>query len=121
MRDAPISGSRLSALGLLPPQEMTANRRDFLRVGAVTAGALAAGVRPASALAAAHPFARALDPLVPRGAPLKILILGGTNFIGPYQVQYALDRGHTITLFNRGKTNPALFPTVEKLIGDRNG
>jgi 2'-hydroxyisoflavone reductase len=34
-------------------------------------------------------------------------------------VQYALDRGHTVTLFNRGKTNPGLFPTVEKLQGDR--
>ena len=52
--------------------------------------------------------------------PLRILILGGTGFIGPHQVEYALSRGHTITLFNRGKTNPSLFPTVEKLIGDRN-
>jgi 2'-hydroxyisoflavone reductase len=51
--------------------------------------------------------------------PLRILILGGTGFIGP-SAQYALDRGHTVTLFNRGKTNPKLFPTVEKL-GDRNG
>ena len=57
----------------------------------------------------------------PGRAPLKILILGGTSFIGPYQVQYALDRGHTVTLFNRGRTNPGLFPTVEKLIGDRTG
>src|SRR6185503_12395411 len=55
----------------------------------------------------------------PRSEKLKILILGGTGFIGPYQVQYALDRGHTVTLFNRGRTNPQLFPTVEKLIGDR--
>ncbi len=55
-----------------------------------------------------------------RPAPLRILILGGTGFIGPHQVQYALDRGHTVTLFNRGQTNPKLFPKVEKLIGDRN-
>jgi 2'-hydroxyisoflavone reductase len=54
-----------------------------------------------------------------RSAKLRILILGGTGFIGPYQVQYALDRGHTVTLFNRGRTNPQLFPTVEKLVGDR--
>lgn len=53
-------------------------------------------------------------------APLRILILGGTGFIGPHQVQYAIDRGHTVTLFNRGQTNPGLFPNVEKLIGDRN-
>jgi 2'-hydroxyisoflavone reductase len=52
--------------------------------------------------------------------PLRILILGGTGFIGPHQVEYALARGHTVTLFNRGRTNPGLFPTVEKLIGDRN-
>lgn len=51
---------------------------------------------------------------------LKILILGGTGFIGPHQVEYALSRGHTVTLFNRGRTNPGLFPNVEKLIGDRN-
>ena len=52
--------------------------------------------------------------------PLRILILGGTGFIGPHQVDYALSRGHTVTLFNRGRTNPSLFPKVEKLIGDRN-
>ncbi|MCA0375497.1 MAG: NAD-dependent epimerase/dehydratase family protein [Gemmatimonadetes bacterium] len=51
---------------------------------------------------------------------LRILILGGTGFIGPHQVEYALSRGHTVTLFNRGRTNPGLFPKVEKLFGDRN-
>jgi 2'-hydroxyisoflavone reductase len=50
---------------------------------------------------------------------LRILILGGTTFIGPAQVNYALKRGHTVTLFNRGRTNPQLFPEVEKLRGDR--
>lgn len=52
--------------------------------------------------------------------PLRILILGGTGFIGPHQVEYAQSRGHTVTLFNRGRTNPSLFPNVEKLVGDRN-
>jgi 2'-hydroxyisoflavone reductase len=51
---------------------------------------------------------------------MSILILGGTGFIGPHLVQHALDRGHTITLFNRGRTNTHLFPEVEKLVGDRN-
>ncbi|MBC7841107.1 MAG: epimerase [Gemmatimonadaceae bacterium] len=51
---------------------------------------------------------------------MRILILGGTGFIGPYQVQYALDRGHKVTLFNRGVTNTALFPNVPRLVGDRN-
>jgi 2'-hydroxyisoflavone reductase len=54
--------------------------------------------------------------------PLRILILGGTGFTGPYQVRYALSRGHKITTFNRGKTHPGELPAeVEQLIGDRNG
>src|SRR5262249_8666491 len=54
--------------------------------------------------------------------PLRILILGGTGFTGPYQVRYALNRGHKVTTFNRGKTNPGELPKeVEQLIGDRNG
>jgi 2'-hydroxyisoflavone reductase len=103
---------------------MPTSRRDFLRIAASTGGALGLGVVPG---ACAHPAATAhrIDFTTPprerAPRPLRILVLGGTGFIGPYQVQYALDRGHTITLFNRGKTNPGLFPGVEKLIGDRNG
>jgi 2'-hydroxyisoflavone reductase len=53
---------------------------------------------------------------------LRILILGGTGFTGPYQVRYALSRGHKITVFNRGKTHPSELPEgVEQLTGDRNG
>ncbi len=52
--------------------------------------------------------------------PLRVLILGGTGFTGPYQVRYALSRGHTVTLFNRGR-QPKTWPgQVEELIGDRN-
>ncbi len=51
--------------------------------------------------------------------PLRILILGGTGFIGPHQVRYAIERGHTVTLFNRGQTRPGLFDNVEQLHGDR--
>ncbi|HEY2709222.1 MAG TPA: NAD-dependent epimerase/dehydratase family protein [Caulobacteraceae bacterium] len=57
------------------------------------------------------------------GAPakkLRILILGGTGFIGPHQVRYALARGHTVTLFNRGREPDAWGGQVEQLIGDRN-
>ncbi|MGE0554779.1 MAG: NAD-dependent epimerase/dehydratase family protein [Gemmatimonadales bacterium] len=54
-------------------------------------------------------------------APLDLLILGGTGFIGPHQVEYARSRGHRVTIFNRGKTAPELFPNVETLIGDRDG
>jgi 2'-hydroxyisoflavone reductase len=54
--------------------------------------------------------------------PLRILILGGSGFTGPFQIQYALKRGHKITTFNRGKTHPGETPEgVEQLIGDRNG
>src|SRR5215468_10038320 len=54
--------------------------------------------------------------------PMKILILGGTGFTGPNQVKYALARGHTVTVFNRGKSHPGELPSgVEQLIGDRNG
>jgi len=54
--------------------------------------------------------------------PLRILILGGTGFTGPYQVRYALSRSHKVTTFNRGKTHPGELPNeVEQLIGDRNG
>ena len=54
-----------------------------------------------------------------RRGRLRILMLGGTNFVGPHLVQAALGRGHQVTLFNRGRTNPHLFPEVEKLRGDR--
>ena len=53
---------------------------------------------------------------------LRILILGGTGFIGPCQVKYAVSRGHHVTVFNRGRTHPGILPKdVEQLIGDRNG
>ena len=51
--------------------------------------------------------------------PMKILVLGGTNFVGPAIVERALSAGHEITLLNRGITRPHLFPDVEKLKGDR--
>lgn len=52
---------------------------------------------------------------------MKLLILGGTVFLGRHIVEAALARGHEITLFNRGQHNGELFPEVEKLRGDRNG
>lgn len=51
--------------------------------------------------------------------PLKLLILGGTGFLGPHTIEAALARGHAMTLFNRGRTNEDLFPDLEKLRGDR--
>jgi 2'-hydroxyisoflavone reductase len=50
---------------------------------------------------------------------MELLILGGTVFLGRHLVESAQARGHQVTLFNRGKTRPDLFPEVEKLRGDR--
>jgi 2'-hydroxyisoflavone reductase len=84
-------------------------RRNFIKVSAAAGGALTFGVR-SNAGAAEKPN------------PLRILILGGTGFTGPFQVRYALERGHKVTIFNRGKTHPGELPKeVEQLIGDRNG
>jgi len=84
------------------------SRRHFIKLSA--ASTLALGARSISLFAE-----KAVK-------PLRILILGGTGFIGPYQVQYALSRGHKITTFNRGKTHKNELPEgVEQLIGDRNG
>src|SRR4029077_17347272 len=52
---------------------------------------------------------------------MRILVLGGTQFLGRHVVDAALARDHEITLFNRGQTRPELFPEVEKLRGDRDG
>jgi len=51
---------------------------------------------------------------------MKILVLGGTIFLGRHLVEVALSRGHEVTTFNRGRHNPDLYPEVEKLRGDRN-
>jgi len=56
-----------------------------------------------------------------RSRPLRILMLGGTRFIGIHMTELALKRGHVVTLFNRGQTNPQLFPKLERLQGDRDG
>lgn len=52
---------------------------------------------------------------------MKLLVLGGTKFLGRHLVETALARGDEVTLFNRGKHNPEIFPEAEKLRGDRDG
>jgi 2'-hydroxyisoflavone reductase len=89
---------------------MHAHRR---RVIGLAAAALAG--------AAAAPYAQGGPPA--QGAPMKklrILILGGTGFIGPHQVEHALARGHQVTVFNRGRQGNPWAGKVEELIGDRN-
>ena len=102
-----------------------ANRREFLLTTAAAGVGLGLGGTPGNgnpAAGTAPPSGRIepTGPTVPK-APrsLDILMLGGTGFLGPAEVEYALARGHTVTLFNRGRTNTHLFPDVEKLVGDR--
>lgn len=93
---------------------MSTTRRDFLVRSAAAAGALGLGLVPRVAFGDEH------EPSGARAAkPLNILILGGTGFTGPEQVNYALSRGHHVTLFNRNKTRPDMFKgKVDQLIGD---
>ena len=95
------------------------SRRDFLRASALAGGALSLGVVPGEGAAETPAVSARLGEKAPN--PLKILVLGGTGFIGPHTVRYALSRGHEVTLFNRGRSNTDLFPELENLIGDRNG
>jgi 2'-hydroxyisoflavone reductase len=52
---------------------------------------------------------------------MRILVIGGSSFVGRAIVSTALDRGHDVTLFNRGRTDPGAFPQAEHIVGDRNG
>jgi len=52
---------------------------------------------------------------------MKLLVLGGTVFLGRHIVQAALEQGHQVTLLNRGRHGASLFPTAERLTGDRDG
>jgi len=99
---------------------MSTDRRRFLKLTAAAAagGALRMSTEP-TPLPARPSAERQTAAVHPRA--LRILILGGTGFIGPHQVRAALERGHEVTLFNRGRTNAQMFPEVEKLRGDRNG
>lgn len=95
---------------------MPVSRRTIL--GAAAAG-LCARAMPGCAGADCGAPRPAPAPTPRASAPLKILMLGGTEFLGPKIVEAALARGHKVTLFNRGRTNPHLFPQLEKLVGDR--
>jgi 2'-hydroxyisoflavone reductase len=82
------------------------DRREFLRVSTLfTAASACSSFLPAKALGAF--------------APKRVLVFGGTNFLGPALVEALLVEGHTVTLFNRGVSNQDLFPHVERLKGFR--
>jgi 2'-hydroxyisoflavone reductase len=100
------------------------DRRTFLKASAAVAGASALGVAglSTSAFGEVPSVASRREPVDRAVAPLDILILGGTGFTGPEQVEYAIARGHRVTLINRNKTRPDFFKgRVEQLIGDLNG
>ncbi|HSG50425.1 MAG TPA: NAD-dependent epimerase/dehydratase family protein [Longimicrobiales bacterium] len=103
---------------------MSPTRREFLQV----AGAVGAGVGLGALPAAASPLAPGASIPAPgrgskvgaaRTAPKRLLILGGTGFIGPNMVRYAVERGHEVSIFTRGRSD-ADIPDVEQLVGDRN-
>ncbi len=94
---------------------MTIDRRSFIvaGLGAAATLALPACARNAADVASAKP-----------GKPLRILVLGGTGFLGPHFVEAARAKGHALTLCNRGKSNPTRFngeefKDIEQLRGDR--
>ena len=93
---------------------MTTSRRDFVQLSVLAGGAVGLG------LGSTGRCSTDADGAQPAPRQLRILVLGGTGLIGPPMVEYALARGHEVTLFNRGKTNVELFPGLEKLKGDRN-
>lgn len=82
------------------------HRRYFLERSSQAAAALACS--------SLFPFSMPVS-----AKPKRILVLGGTFFLGPAFVEAAVAEGHTVTLFNRGVTNPDLFPHLEKLRGFR--
>jgi len=79
------------------------NRREFIGAAALLGASMA--IQPAATAQA--------------GRKLSILFLGGTGFIGPHQINYALSRGHTVTTFNRGSNRGLYGDRVEELIGNR--
>ena len=91
---------------------MKSDRRRFLKASLLGGAAVAAGCTPevdTEQAKTSEPF-----------RPLRILVLGGTGFIGPHMVREALRRGHEVSLFNRGRTNNELFPDLKLFKGDRN-
>ncbi len=90
-------------------------RRNFLVGSLATVGAATLG---AGAILDPRTLIAGVPPVAP--APKKILILGGTGFVGPHQVRRAVERGHQVTIFNRGRSAPGMFgKDVEELAGDR--
>ncbi|HSG49414.1 MAG TPA: twin-arginine translocation signal domain-containing protein, partial [Longimicrobiales bacterium] len=103
---------------------MATDRRTFLKTVSAAGGAAGLGLVPDLARAATPDAAPVWSPKPVTKAPvsLNMLILGGTGFTGPEQVEYAIARGHRVTLFNRNRTRPGMFRgrVEEELVGALN-
>ena len=95
---------------------MSPTRRDFIRTTSVVGGGLALGASAACGDGQTDGGSKIDAPK----KSLSVLILGGTGFIGPHMVRYAIDRGHKVTIFTRGRRELDLPESVERLVGDRN-
>ncbi|MDZ7644479.1 MAG: NAD-dependent epimerase/dehydratase family protein [Woeseiaceae bacterium] len=93
---------------------MDKQRRRLLQAGLLGGAAAAGGIGGTAA------YAEAATAGTMSRKPLRLLVLGGTGFIGPHMVREALRRGHTVELFNRGRTNDDIFPDLTTYLGDRN-
>jgi 2'-hydroxyisoflavone reductase len=103
---------------------MSTDRRSFLQWAGAAASAIGLGTLPRFAHAGA-PGRRAdgTGSIARAAEPLSILVIGGTGFTGPEQVEHALARGHRVTVINRNRTRPDFFrgnTQVEQLVGDLN-
>ena len=104
---------------------MSPSRREFLQTSLVAGGTIGMGLGRLESTSA-HNLSQSPYRSEPHTAPsqsMKILILGGTNFVGPHLVRYAIERGHSVSIFTRGRRKPTVFQeafqNVERLIGDR--
>lgn len=95
---------------------MSPTRREFIR----TTGVAGAGVALLGTAACAGAPAESGEVADTPPESLRILLLGGTGFIGPHMVRYAVERGHQVSIFTRGRREIDLPESVEQLVGDRN-
>ena len=100
---------------------MTPSRREFIRtVGAAGAGLALGSATACAAESQGDPDAAGASISAAPPEPKRLLVLGGTGFIGPHMVRYAVERGHTVSIFTRGRSQADLPESVERLVGDRN-